>query len=314
MSALTNLSSLTTIVADTADFELLKKHPVTDATTNPSLILAASQTSGYTDIMAQGKAAIAQGRDTQSVVQSILAKVGQKILEIVPGRVSAEVDARLSFDTQATISYAYKLIEAFAELGVDQQRVLIKIASTWEGLAAAKYLEEQNIHCNMTLIFHHEQALVAAENGATLVSPFVGRILDFYKANNPDTDYSGAADPGVRSVQDIYASLKGQDYKTQIMAASFRNTDQIFQLAGTDLMTISPSLLDELNTSQDQVNATLKIAEVKSIAVRKSVNHQQREAAFRWQMNQDPMSTTKLADGIRRFAADQVTFEKALIA
>lgn len=309
-STLTQLSELSTLVADTADFELLKKHPVKDATTNPSLILAASKTPAYADIIAEGKTAVAQGKEMKSCVQRILARAGQQILDIVPGRVSAEVDARLSFDTQGTIEYAYQLMDEFSHLGIDSKRILIKIASTWEGLEAAKYLEAHDIHCNMTLIFHRQQAQIAAENGATLISPFVGRILDFHKAANPDADYSGAKDPGVISVKEIYQSLKQQGFNTQVMAASFRNTSEILELAGSDLLTISPALLDELAASSQSVERKLTASAGEAQA--RSQSDAQRQSAFRWEMNNDPMAHDKLADGIRRFAADQVTMEAAL--
>lgn len=314
-NTLTQLSQLSTLVADTADFELLKKHPVTDATTNPSLILAASKTPAYESIIAEGKEALAQGKSMTSCVQRILARAGQKILEIVPGRVSAEVDARLSFDTQGTIDYAYKLMDEFALLGVDSKRVLIKIASTWEGLEAARYLEAQDIHCNMTLIFHAQQAQVAAENGVTLISPFVGRILDFYKAAQPNADFTGNKDPGVISVHAIYQSLKAQGFSTQVMAASFRNTSEILELAGSDLLTISPALLDQLAQDNTAVTAKLQYsADQKPDQTHNQaeINAAQRQTVFRWEMNNDPMSHEKLADGIRRFAADQVTLEAAL--
>lgn len=311
MNTLTALSELSILVADTADFELLKKHPVTDATTNPSLVLAASQTPGYADIMSEAKHALSDGKDMTAVVQRILAQAGQKILNIVPGRVSAEVDARLSFNTQATITYAYQLIDEFSTLGVDQNRVLIKIASTWEGLAAAKYLESQGIHCNMTLVFHLQQALVAADNGATLISPFIGRILDFYKAKNPDGDFSGAQDPGVISVQEIYSTLKHFGYKTQVMAASFRNTDEILELAGADLLTISPALLDQLAGQKQTVERRLQPTPTTQ-APKELTSDAQRHADFLWAINNDAMAHEKLADGIRRFAADQVTMESAL--
>ena len=311
MSTLSELSKLSTLVADTADFELLKKHPVTDATTNPSLVLAASKTEGYADIIREGRESLKDGKDMQACVQRVLARAGQQILSIVPGRVSAEVDARLSFDTQGTIAYAYKLMEEFAALGVDSNRILIKIASTWEGLAAAKYLESQGIHCNMTLIFHLEQALVAAENGVTLISPFVGRILDFYKAKDPEGDFAGAKDPGVISVHEIYNTLKSKGYNTQVMAASFRNTGEILELAGSDLLTISPALLDQLAEDTTAVEQKLNY-EGEIIKPVTDLDAAQRVAAFRWAMNDDAMAHDKLADGIRRFAADQVTMEKAL--
>lgn len=314
-NTLSQLSTLSTLVADTADFELLKKHPVTDATTNPSLILAASKTPAYESIINEGKEALAQGKSMASCVQRILARAGQQILEIVPGRVSAEVDARLSFDTQSTIEYAYKLMDEFAALGVDSKRVLIKIASTWEGLEAAKYLEAHDIHCNMTLIFHAQQAQIAAENGVTLISPFVGRILDFYKAAQPERDFTGAQDPGVISVKDIYQTLKSQGFSTQVMAASFRNTSEILELAGSDLLTISPALLDKLAQDTTPVTAKLQYKATETTPTNTAhLSETQRQAAFRWEMSNDPMAHDKLADGIRRFAADQVTMESALRA
>ena len=278
-NALEQLKKVSTLVADTADLELLSAQPVQDATTNPSLILAASKTPAYADIIATGKAKLAEGASMKSVVQHILALAGKEILGKVPGRVSAEVDARLSFDTEATIQYANELLEEFAAIGISKDRILIKVAATWQGLEAAKYLESKGIHCNITLIFHLAQAVTAAHNKATLISPFVGRILDFYKQQNPDADYSGAKDPGVTSVHQIYKTLKAGGFSTQVMAASFRNIQEIIELAGCDLLTISPSLLEELKSSNQEVSTKLGVTpeaakEVKAYRSRILMGHE----------------------------------------
>jgi len=312
MSTLEALRKHSIIVADTADLRLLQEQSVTDATTNPSLILAAAQTPGYNAILEEGRAKQAAGEPIQRAVQRILALAGSEILKIIPGRVSAEVDARLSFDTQATIRYAYDILEEFTQLGVDSNRVLIKIAGTWEGLAAARYLEAQGIHCNITLIFHLEQAIAAAENGATLISPFVGRILDFYKQQDPSADFTGDNDPGVQSVKEIYRVLKRRQYPTEIMAASFRNIDEIVRLAGCDLLTISPKLLSELADNNTQLQPTLGLSQANHAEPVKLAQDPRREAQFRWQMNNDPMSHTKLAEGIRKFTADQLELEQLI--
>jgi len=307
-TALEQLKQFSTLVADTADLELLKQQSAQDATTNPSLIYAASQTPAYADIILQGQQKIAAGSPLKSVVQQILAYAGQQILQHVPGRVSAEVDARLSFDTQATITYAYELVEEFAKLNIDKAQILIKVAATWQGLNAAKYLESQGIHCNITLIFHAVQAYVASQNKATLISPFVGRILDFYKAADPKADYSGAKDPGVISVTNIYHQLKKRGSTTQVMAASFRSIDEILQLAGCDLLTISPALLTELAQTNQKVDRQLDALTIDTPVQFAEIS----EAQFLWQMNNDPMASSKLADGIRKFGQDQEAFEALL--
>jgi transaldolase len=308
-SLLDQLKQYTTIVADTGDIAAIARLKPRDATTNPSLILKAAASADYAPLI---RAAVAQGRDEPVAAQidRVLVAFGAEILKHVDGRVSTEVDARLSFDTRATIEKARHLIDLYARRKVARERVLIKIASTWEGIRAAEVLEREGIHCNMTLLFAPCQAHACAAAGATLISPFVGRIYDWYrKAAGSAWDEAanaGANDPGVRSVRAIYASLKAAGSRTEIMGASFRNVGQITALAGCDLLTISPELLDQLAASDGQLGRAL-VAPAAAEALPPLP-----EATFRWRLNDDAMATEKLAEGIRIFAADTVKLEARL--
>ncbi|AAS51032.2 ACL196Wp [Eremothecium gossypii ATCC 10895] len=301
----------TTVVADTGDFEAIAKYAPQDATTNPSLILAAARKEGYQALIDR---AVEYGRSrdgsveqqTEAAVDRLLVEFGKEILKVVPGRVSTEVDARLSFDKDATVRKALEIISLYEQQGVSKDRVLIKIASTWEGIQAARELESQHgIHVNCTLLFSFCQAVAAAEAGVTLISPFVGRILDWYKASTGKT-YSGDEDPGVLSVRRIYNYFKKHDYPTIVMGASFRNLDEIKALAGVDFLTISPALLEQLMTSADPVPQVLDPASAKAQGDDK-VSYVEDEPAFRFALNDDAMATEKLAEGIRKFSEDIVT-------
>ncbi|KAF9304770.1 Transaldolase [Mortierella antarctica] len=316
MSALDQLKTFTTVVSDTGDFESIAQYKPTDATTNPSLILAASQKASYAHLIDD---AIAYGKklggpiesQTENALDKLLVNFGVEILKIVPGRVSTEVDARLSFDKEATIAKAKKIIGLYKEAGVHKDRILIKIASTWEGIQAAKHLEAvEEIHCNLTLLFSFGQAVACAESKVTLISPFVGRILDWYKASTKK-EYVGAEDPGVISVTKIYNYYKQHGYKTIVMGASFRSVSEIEELAGCDFLTISPNLLEELQKSQKTLDHKLSPQIATSTAQQYPKVHFD-EAAFRWELNEDPMATEKLSEGIRKFAADAVKLEKQL--
>lgn len=309
---LEQLKTMTTVVADTGDLEAIKKWQPQDATTNPSLLLKAASMSQYQNLLAE---AISYGKKHSKVEQEQLSKssdylavaIGKEILQFIPGRISTEVDARLSFDTQATIEKAQEIIALYHELGITKDRVLIKIASTWEGIQAAKHLEAQGIQCNLTLLFSFTQAVAAAEAGAFLISPFVGRILDWYKASTGKSEYPADQDPGVLSVSKIYNFYKTSGYKTVVMGASFRNTGEIEQLAGCDRLTISPDLLEKLASDQGNLSRKLNPATEHT-----APDSQMDESTFRWQLNEDAMATEKLADGIRKFAADQRTLETLL--
>ena len=301
------LKKLTTVVADTGDFATLEAYAPQDATTNPSLILKALQQEAYLPVL---DAAIESSKSTGKrgeervdlVIDHLLVGFGRKILEIVPGRVSTEVDARLSFDTEATVAKARELIELYEASGISRDRILIKAATTWEGIRAAEILQKEGIRCNMTLLFSLIQAAACAEVGARLISPFVGRILDWYKANTAIT-YTAENDPGVASVREIYAYYKHFGYETEVMGASFRNIGEILELAGCDLLTISPNLLDELQNINDPVPRKLDPQSAKSLQIKKlDVS----EESFRWHLNEDAMATEKLAQGIRVFAADMI--------
>jgi len=302
---LDQLKAVTTVVADTGDFGSMKAFSPQDATTNPSLILKAVQMDAYAHLLEKAIADTdagglhGQARISQ-VIDRLLVLFGLEILKIVPGRVSTEIDARLSFDTQQSIAKAEEIIAAYEASGIERERILIKIASTWEGLSAAKVLEKKGIRCNLTLLFSLAQAVVAAENGIQLVSPFVGRILDWYKAHTGN-DYTGANDPGVQSVTQIYNYYKHFDYKTEVMGASFRNISEIQELSGCDLLTISPDLLEKLQNTIEPLERRLSPEHAKREPIQRLKSD---EIAFRWQMNEDPMATEKLAEGIRKFAAD----------
>jgi transaldolase len=311
-TALDQLKALTTVVADTGDFERMKQFAPQDATTNPSLILKAVQQSNYQQLVQAVKAANPQAT-VAALMDRILIAFGLEILNIVPGRVSTEVDARLSFDTAATITKARELIALYAAHGIDRNRVLIKLASTWEGIEAAKVLEAEGIHCNMTLLFSLVQAAACGKANAQLISPFVGRITDWNKvklgASWNDAQHGGEYDPGVQSVKAIFHYYKHFGIATEIMGASFRNTNQIMQLAGCDLLTISPELLADLQSSSEAVIRKLdpkdsQGKEMKELTVT--------ESAFRLQLNDDAMATEKLAEGIRAFCSDIVKLETLL--
>ncbi len=302
---LNQLKAFTTVVADTGDFDSIKAYEPQDATTNPTLILKAVQMDAYSHLLERAaEEAEASGLHGEALIDLIMDRLlvlfGQEILKIIPGRVSTEVDARLSFDTEGTIKKARNIIEMYRSKGIDSDRVLIKIASTWEGLQAARVLESEGIHCNLTLLFSLVQAIEAADGKATLISPFVGRILDWYKEKT-QRDYSATEDPGVQSVTQIYHYYKHYGYKTQVMGASFRNIGEIQELAGCDLLTISPNLLKELQNTTAPLERRLSEAQAKKEPIQRI---ELDEKSFRWHMNADPMATAKLAEGIRNFAAD----------
>jgi len=314
MSQLDKLKEITTVVADTGDIEAIARFKPVDATTNPSLLLKAAQLPQYSQLLVTAKEwATSQGGTEQEVLDNMTDKlaveIGKEILKIVPGRISTEVDARLSFNTEATLERARKLIGLYQEAGIGKERILIKIASTWEGIQAARQLEQEGINCNLTLLFSFAQAAACADAGVYLISPFVGRILDWFKANE-EGDFTGANDPGVQSVTSIYNYYKANDYNTIVMGASFRNIGEIQELAGCDRLTIAPALMQELQDSTDELPTKLSATTAASEQGRLSLN----EAEFRWMMNEDPMATEKLAQGIRSFAADQVKLEKLLSA
>ena len=302
---LDQLKQFTTVVADTGDFQAMKEFAPQDATTNPTLILKAVEKEEYASLADEAVAACqGQGLAGQALVDAIanelLVRFGMEILKIVPGRVSTEVDARLSYDTEGTIDKAREIIELYRSKGIDSDRILIKIASTWEGINAAKTLETEGIHCNLTLLFSRVQAVHCAESGATLISPFVGRILDWNKART-GRDYAAHEDPGVQSVQTIYNYYKKFGYKTEVMGASFRNKGEIIELAGCDLLTISPGLLGELQDSSDPIDRKLSQEEASKMDIERI---EITEKSFRWLFNEDAMATEKTGEGIRNFAAD----------
>ncbi len=309
---LESLRTLTTVVADTGDIEAIKKYQPVDATTNPSLLLKAASLPQYADLIKESVAwAKIQSSDAEQQIvdagDKLAVAIGKEIVNVIPGRISTEVDARLSFDTAATVKKAHKLIKLYADAGIDKSRILIKIASTWEGIKAAEILEKENINCNLTLLFSFAQARACAEAGVFLISPFVGRILDWFKASTGKTDYAGNEDPGVVSVTEIYNYYKSHGYKTVVMGASFRNIDEILCLAGCDRLTISPQLLEELSNAQGEIKPYLvDNGKVKNTGDKIS------EAQFKWDMNEDAMATEKLAEGIRNFAGDQVKLETLL--
>jgi transaldolase len=307
MTQLEQLKQFTTVVADTGDFESMRDYQPQDATTNPSLILKAAGQEQYKHLV-QKALAETKGSDLSNTIDRILILFGLEILKIVPGRVSTEVDARLSFDTQGTINKARELITAYEKEGIERERILIKVASTWEGIKAAEQLEQEGIHCNLTLLFSMAQAIACADAKVTLISPFVGRILDWHRAKTGET-YEGFDDPGVQSVTEIYNYYKKFDYKTEVMGASFRNKGEILCLTGCDLLTISPNLLKELQDSENPIEEQLNQAKAKaSDAEKVSLD----EKSFRYQLNEDAMATEKTAEGIRNFAADIGKLEEVL--
>ena len=310
---LETLRNMTVVVADTGDIEAIKKYQPQDATTNPSLILSASALPQYVplidDAVAYAKSKSAD--KTQQLIDAedkLAVNIGLEILKIVPGRISTEVDARLSYDTQATVEKARKLIALYNEAGIRNDRILIKIASTWQGIRAAEILEKEGINCNLTLLFSEAQARACAEAGVYLISPFVGRILDWYKANSDKKEYAPAEDPGVISVTKIYNYYKQYGYNTVVMGASFRNVGEITELAGCDRLTIAPALLKEL-----QENTTALERKLSYNGEVKAKPQPLTEAEFYWQHNSDPMAVEKLADGIRKFAVDQEKLEAMLL-
>lgn len=309
MNKLEQLKSMTDVVADTGELDAIRSYQPQDATTNPSLLLKAAVLPEYTELLADAKrwSAKVGGSSSQMLANccdKLAVTIGCEILQLVPGRVSSEVDARLSFDTDATVSKARRLIELYAQHNVEPERVLIKIASTWEGIRAAETLEREGINCNLTLLFGFAQAVACADVGVYLISPFVGRILDWYKQSTGET-YTAQTDPGVVAVRRIYNYYKTHGFETVVMGASFRNTGEIEALAGCDRLTISPQLLQELAEDEGelprQLNPATRDGEAKV---------EQIESDFRWACNEDAMATEKLAEGIRNFAADQVKLER----
>ena len=311
---LDSLRSMTVVVADTGDIDAIKKYQPQDATTNPSLILSASALPQYAPLIDEAITyAKAQSADkAQQLIDAedkLAVNIGLEILKIVPGRISTEVDARLSYDTQATVEKARKLIALYNAAGISNDRILIKIASTWQGIRAAEILEKEGINCNLTLLFSEAQARACAEAGVYLISPFVGRILDWYKANTDKKEYAPAEDPGVISVTKIYNYYKEYGYKTVVMGASFRNIGEIIELAGCDRLTIAPALLKEL-----QENSTALVRKLDYKGEVKAKPQPLTEAEFYWQHNSDAMAVEKLAEGIRKFAVDQEKLEAMLLA
>jgi transaldolase len=308
---------MTTVVADTGDIQAIKQYTPTDATTNPSLIYAATRMPEYQylveDALAYGrKSGGNQSGRVVNVIDKLFVNFGVEILKIVPRFVSTEVDARLSFDTEQTVERARKLVALYADAGIGKDRILLKIASTWEGIQAAKVLEKEGIHCNMTLLFGFCQAVACAQERVYLISPFVGRILDWYKANQPGTEFSGDQDPGVKSVRRIYNYYKKYDYPTLVMGASFRNCGEIISLAGCDLLTIGPNFLGELQNDSRELPRLLSPQSAAENCLDEKIGMD--EKLFRWMLNEDAMATEKLAQGIRSFTVDTLKLEKTINA
>src|SRR4051812_17862698 len=313
LNQLEALKKLTKVVADTGDFESMRAFKPQDATTNPSLILQAATKPEYAYILEKVVAerkdsGLTGGAQIEDVIDHLLVAFGLEILKIVPGRVSTETDARLSFDTAGSIAKGRQLIDLYEKNGVSRERILIKIASTWEGIEAAKVLQKEGINCNLTLLFSLVQAVACAEGGIRLISPFVGRIYDWFKASTKQ-EYTGAEDPGVKSVTQIYNYYKHYGFNTEVMGASFRNVSQIVELAGSDLLTISPDLLAKLAASTEPVTRKLDEAAAKSAKVDRL---QLDEKTFRFLVNEDAMATEKTAEGIRKFSADIVKLEQLI--
>ncbi|MDF1657458.1 MAG: transaldolase [Verrucomicrobiales bacterium] len=305
---LEQLKQFTTVVADTGDFESMREYEPQDATTNPSLILKASQQEQYAHLVDKAVADFGGSGSVEAIIDRVLVAFGKEILEIVPGRVSTEVDARLSFDEAATIAKAKEIISLYEDDGIERERILIKIASTWEGISAATKLQEEGINCNLTLMFSLAQAIACAEGGIQLISPFVGRIYDWFKKDTGN-EYTGADDPGVQSVKQIYNYYRKFGFETEVMGASFRNTSQIIELAGCDLLTIGTSLLEDLQNSDDPIEKKLD-AEVAASSDIEAIEVD--ENTFRFMMNEDAMATEKTAEGIRNFSADIRKMEKLI--
>ena len=315
MNQLDQLKQFTRVVADTGDFATLKEYAPQDATTNPSLILKAAQMPAYQSLVEK---AIADARQSgtsgkallNQIMDQLLVLFGLEILKIVPGRVSTETDADLSFDTQALLDKAHRFITLYTKNGIPRERILIKIATTWEGIRAAEVLQREGINCNLTLLFSLPQAVACAEAKVKLISPFVGRILDWYKAKEK-REYAPAEDPGVVSVKEIYAYYKKFGHDTEVMGASFRNKGEILELAGCDLLTISPQLLSELKNSEEAVEQKLNAATAKTGKIERLVLD---EKKFRWLVNENAMATEKTSEGIRQFNADAVKLEQYITA
>lgn len=305
---LDQLKTFTKVVADTGDFASMKQYAPQDATTNPSLILKAAAMPEYAHLLDKAIKDAGTGASLGQVIDRLLVVFGLEILNIVPGRVSSEVDARLSFDREGTVAKAHELISLYEKAGVGRERILIKIASTWEGIKAAEQLQKEKINCNLTLLFSFAQAVACAEGGIRLISPFVGRILDWYKKST-GKDYAPTEDPGVKSVSQIYTYYKKFGYTTEVMGASFRNKGEILELAGCDLLTISPALLGELSASNEPVVRKLDPNQAKSVELKKVTFD---EKTFRFALNEDGMATEKTAEGIRVFAADIVKLEQLI--
>jgi transaldolase len=311
-SLLSQLKQFSIIVADTGDFESIRKYQPRDATTNPTLLQKAAEMPEYSELVHRVLREVKSspqpaGQHVQLALDRLAIAFGTEILKIVPNRVSTEVDARLSFDCQASVRKAKELIAMYQAAGVSRERILIKLAATWEGICAARELKKEGIHCNLTLLFSFAQAVACAEAEVQLISPFVGRILDWYKKSTGRDQYAPAEDPGVISVTQIYNYYKKHGYKTEVMGASFRNVGEILELAGCDLLTISPSLLEELAKTPGTVTRKLSPENANSLdAPKQSLT----ESAFRWMLNEDQMATEKLSDGIRSFAADAIKLEK----
>jgi len=311
LNQLEQIKAWTTVVADTADFESIREFKPQDATTNPSLVYAATQKENYSHFLEEvlagrSKSGLSGAAQIEDIIDHLLVRFGSAMLEIVPGRVSTETDVHYSFDVEGSIKKARRLIALYKEQGIERERVLIKIASTWEGFMAAEQLQKEGIKCNMTLLFSLPQAVRAAEAKVQLISPFVGRIYDWFKAAN-NRDYAGAQDPGVQSVQEIYTYYKHFGYETEVMGASFRNVGQILELAGCDLLTISPELMKELSESNSTVDRKLTPEKAKSADVKRLEID---EKKFRYLVNENAMATEKTAEGIRKFAADIAKLEK----
>lgn len=312
MDQLAQLKQMTTVVADTGDIDAIRQFQPVDATTNPSLLLKAAQDAKYAELLQEARDWARLNSDEHQNSLELMTDrfgilIGREITQLIPGRISTEVDARLSFDTQATINKAHQLIAQYEDLGISRNRVLIKIASTWEGIEAGRQLEKEGINCNLTLLFSFAQAQACADAGIYLISPFVGRILDWHKQRQPDADFSFDKDPGVQSVSRIYRYYKAHGYDTVVMGASFRNTGEIQALAGCDRLTISPALMQSLAEDSTPLEQQL-YAEMSSEDSKTTLN----ESSFRWAMNEDVMAQEKLADGIRNFAADQIKLEQLL--
>ena len=309
-SKLEQLKAMTVVVADTGDVEAIKQYHPIDATTNPSLLLKAAAIPEYEPLISKAISMVPPASKfiASDAADQLGVLVGKEILSIVPGKVSTEVDARLSFDVNRTIEKARKLIQLYENEGITRERILIKIASTWEGITAAQQLEKEGIQCNLTLLFSFAQAIACADAHVHLISPFVGRILDWYKSNNDQQDYSGENDPGVHSVTQIYNYYKTFDYQTIVMGASFRSTEEIEHLAGCDKLTISPQLMEALNQDSSPLQRRLSPSQQSDQLEKITLDEQH----FRWMMNEDAMATEKLAEGIRKFSEDQAKLESLL--